>query len=77
MIGDPSVGKTTLLDKYCNNKPANIGPEHYKSTICADFMTKKLTVGSNPITLHIWYKFFHHFFFVFPTYYYKSFLRKY
>ena len=50
VLGESGVGKTALLQKYINNTFT----EDHKSTIGADFFTKKLEINDKLITLQIW-----------------------
>ena len=50
VLGESGVGKTALLQKYINNTFT----EDHKSTIGADFFTKKLDIGRSLVTLQIW-----------------------
>merc|ERR1739848_359880 len=54
ILGDSSVGKTSLMNMYVNRKFNN----QYKATIGADFLTKEVMVTHNGdqrlITMHIW-----------------------
>eukprot|EP01095_Lingulamoeba_sp_RSL-Kostka_P013046 TRINITY_DN528_c2_g1_i1.p1 TRINITY_DN528_c2_g1~~TRINITY_DN528_c2_g1_i1.p1 ORF type:complete len:227 (+),score=31.83 TRINITY_DN528_c2_g1_i1:62-682(+) len=50
LLGDSSVGKTTLLNKFVNHKYDEI----YKPTIGADFIRKDFKRGDKKITLQIW-----------------------
>jgi len=51
LLGDSGVGKTSLLERYINNKFSLM----YKATIGADFMTKEIEVRHNRlITLQLW-----------------------
>jgi len=54
ILGDSSVGKTSLMNMYVNRKFNN----QYKATIGADFLTKELTVDHNGdqrlVTMQIW-----------------------
>lgn len=40
ILGDSSVGKTSLMNQYVNRKFSN----QYKATIGADFLTKEVTI---------------------------------
>lgn len=50
ILGDPNVGKTSLMNVYVMNKFSSI----YKATIGADFLTKTIGIGTNVVTLQIW-----------------------
>ena len=50
LIGDSSVGKTSLLKKYCQNEFS----ESYISTIGIDFQIKFLDINNKKIKLQIW-----------------------
>eukprot|EP01112_Ceratiomyxa_fruticulosa_P005945 TRINITY_DN1674_c0_g2_i3.p1 TRINITY_DN1674_c0_g2~~TRINITY_DN1674_c0_g2_i3.p1 ORF type:complete len:206 (-),score=35.47 TRINITY_DN1674_c0_g2_i3:1178-1795(-) len=50
LLGDPGVGKTSLLDRFVNRKFSAT----YKATIGADFVTKEVEVDGKFITLQIW-----------------------
>merc|ERR1712193_413105 len=54
ILGDSSVGKTSLLNMYVNRKFNN----QYKATIGADFLTKEVLVNHNGdqrlVTMQIW-----------------------
>ena len=50
LLGDISVGKTSLLYKFINNQFL----ENYKATIMAEFESKLLRVGEYNINLTIW-----------------------
>ncbi|CAH1107773.1 unnamed protein product [Psylliodes chrysocephalus] len=50
ILGDSSVGKTSLMNQYVNRKFSN----QYKATIGADFLTKELTVDDRTVTMQIW-----------------------
>uniref|UniRef100_A0A914PIB3 Uncharacterized protein n=1 Tax=Panagrolaimus davidi TaxID=227884 RepID=A0A914PIB3_9BILA len=49
-IGDPNVGKTSLINQYTNKRFCN----YYKSTVGADFMTKSIVIEDKVVTLQIW-----------------------
>lgn len=49
LLGDCSVGKTSLMNQYVHFKFSL----HYKSTIGADFLTKKLDLPEGPVTLQV------------------------
>jgi Ras-related protein Rab-7A len=50
ILGDSGVGKTSLMNRYVNNRFSN----QYKATIGADFLTKELSINNRLITLQIW-----------------------
>ena len=50
ILGDMSVGKTTLLLKYIDNYT----PELYISTLGIDYKTKKIVYNNTNIILQIW-----------------------
>lgn len=50
VLGDSSVGKTSLLDRYVNGKFSL----SYKATIGADFLTKDTMVEERLITIQLW-----------------------
>ncbi len=50
LLGDPAVGKTSLVLRYVNNTFS----EHYISTIGADFLIKDLELFGAPIRLMLW-----------------------
>ena len=50
LLGDASVGKTSLLNKYIKNEFSL----NYKTTIGADFLTKTLTRENSIVNLQIW-----------------------
>lgn len=50
ILGDTSVGKTSLMNQYVNRKFSN----QYKATIGADFLTKEVTVDDRQVTMQIW-----------------------
>lgn len=50
ILGDSSVGKTSLMNQYVNRKFSN----QYKATIGADFLTKEVTVDDRTVTMQIW-----------------------
>merc|ERR1712230_223824 len=54
ILGDSSVGKTSLMNMYVNKKFNN----QYKATIGADFLTKEVMVTHNGdqrlVTMQIW-----------------------
>lgn len=50
IIGDMNVGKTSLINRYVNNK----FHENYKSTIGVDLYKKELKFNTNRVSLQIW-----------------------
>jgi len=50
ILGDASVGKTSLMYRYVNQKFDTA----YKATIGADFLTKELMIDNSLVTLQIW-----------------------
>jgi len=50
ILGDASVGKTSLMYRYVNQK----FDTSYKATIGADFLTKELMIDNALVTLQIW-----------------------
>ena len=51
ILGDPGVGKTSMMNAYVNKQFTHI----YKATIGADFLTKDIYVGDDDVvTLQIW-----------------------
>ncbi|XP_010521112.1 PREDICTED: ras-related protein Rab7 [Tarenaya hassleriana] len=50
VLGDSGVGKTSLMNRYVNNKFS----QQYKATIGADFVTKELQIDDRLVTLQIW-----------------------
>ena len=50
VIGDPSVGKTSLLEKYLTGKTL----QSSKPTIGADFNSKDVTIDGQELTLQVW-----------------------
>ena len=49
-IGDPYVGKTSLLERYTSNTL----PDPYTTTIGVDFFVSRMKVGDIPVKLQIW-----------------------
>ena len=47
ILGDSGVGKTSLLQRYVQQKL----PAHAKPTIGADFLKKEVTIDNTVITL--------------------------
>ena len=50
ILGEPSVGKTSLISRYCQNK----FPTEYKATLGADFTTKNIFHKDTKIELVLW-----------------------
>ena len=50
IIGDSSVGKTSLLKKYCKNEFSN----SYITTVGIDFQIKILNINNKKIKIQIW-----------------------
>jgi len=50
VIGDVSVGKTSFMERYVNNKFSNT----YKATIGADFLSKDVDRDGKKMVLQIW-----------------------
>ena len=50
LIGDTNVGKTSLLQKYCNNEFS----KNYISTIGIDFQVKYLNINNKKVKVQIW-----------------------
>jgi Ras-related protein Rab-7A len=50
ILGDSGVGKTSLMNQYCNKRFSN----QYKATIGADFLTKEIFIDDKTVTLQIW-----------------------
>ena len=50
IIGDSSVGKTSLLKKYCKNEFSN----SYITTVGIDFQVKLLNINDKKIKIQIW-----------------------
>jgi len=50
ILGDSGVGKTSLFNKFINDKFS----KSYQATIGADFLTKEMTVDDNVVTMQIW-----------------------
>lgn len=49
ILGDSSVGKTSLMNQFVNKKFTN----QYKATIGADFLTKEVMVDDRIVTLQV------------------------
>lgn len=50
IVGDPSVGKTSLLRRIVENKFS----QTYRSTLGVDFMFKEMDIGDSKVKLQIW-----------------------
>lgn len=50
ILGDSSVGKTSLMNQYVNKRFSN----QYKATIGADFLTKEVVIDDKVVTMQIW-----------------------
>jgi len=50
LLGESGVGKTSLMNRYVNNK----FHEQYKATIGADFLTKEVDIENKTAILQIW-----------------------
>ena len=50
LLGDPGVGKTSLIHRYCNYYFRS----HYKATIGVDFITKEISVDGKSLTIQVW-----------------------
>ncbi|KAG9395029.1 Small GTPase superfamily [Carpediemonas membranifera] len=50
ILGDTGVGKTSLMNRFVNQKFTAT----YKATIGADFLTKEVTVNGQRVTMQIW-----------------------
>jgi len=50
ILGDSSVGKTSLMNCFVNKRFSN----QYKATIGADFLTKEVVVDDRVVTMQIW-----------------------
>lgn len=49
ILGDSSVGKTSLMNQYVNKRFSN----QYKATIGADFLTKEVIVDDRVVTMQV------------------------
>lgn len=49
MLGESSVGKTSLMNQYVKKQFSN----QYKATIGADFYTKEVAVGNRVVTMQV------------------------
>jgi len=50
ILGDQGVGKTSLMNRYVNDKFS----QQYKATIGADFLTEEINIDDKAVTLQIW-----------------------
>mmetsp|Transcript_67361 Transcript_67361/g.60512 ORF Transcript_67361/g.60512 Transcript_67361/m.60512 type:complete len:211 (-) Transcript_67361:319-951(-) len=50
ILGDSGVGKTSLMNKFVNDKFS----KQYKATIGADFLTKEILIDDKLVTMQIW-----------------------
>ncbi len=50
ILGDPNVGKTSLISKYCKNE----FPTKYRATLGADFTNKSIKYKGNNFDLVLW-----------------------
>lgn len=50
ILGDSSVGKTSLMNQFVHRKFVS----QYKATIGADFLTKEIMVDDRLVTMQIW-----------------------
>jgi small GTP-binding protein len=50
VVGDPAVGKTSMMCRYTDNKFY----EEHLTTIGVDFKIKTLTIGEKKVKLNIW-----------------------
>jgi Ras-related protein Rab-34 len=50
VVGDVSVGKTALVNRYCRN----LFERDYKSTIGVDFESEIFSILNRSFTLQIW-----------------------
>jgi len=50
ILGDASVGKTSLMNQYVNNRYT----QQYRATVGADFMAKEIAIDDRFVTLQIW-----------------------
>lgn len=49
ILGDSSVGKTSLMNQYVSKRFSN----QYKATIGADFLTKEIVVDDRVVTMQV------------------------
>lgn len=49
ILGDSSVGKTSLMNQYINKRFSN----QYKATIGADFCTKEVIADDRVVTMQV------------------------
>lgn len=50
VLGEPSVGKTSLVSKYCKNQ----FPTEHRATLGADFTTKKVKLQGTNVEIVLW-----------------------
>ncbi|XP_030649867.1 ras-related protein Rab-24-like [Chanos chanos] len=50
LLGEDSVGKTSLVERYVNHHFCPI----YRTTVPAEFLAKSITIGDKVVTLQIW-----------------------
>jgi len=50
ILGDSGVGKTSLFNKFINDKFS----KQYQATIGADFLTKEIVIDDKLVTMQIW-----------------------
>ncbi|MHA1231365.1 MAG: Rab family GTPase [Candidatus Helarchaeota archaeon] len=50
LLGDSGVGKTSIIDRYVNNR----FKDKYQPTLGVDFLIKDITINENKIKLIIW-----------------------
>jgi len=50
ILGDSGVGKTSLFNKFINDKFS----KQYQATIGADFLTKEIIIDDKLVTMQIW-----------------------
>eukprot|EP01084_Bolivina_argentea_P049714 91424_1 len=50
ILGDASVGKTSIRNRFVNDKFS----KEYKATIGADFLTKEIFIDDKSVTIQIW-----------------------
>lgn len=49
ILGDSSVGKTSLMNQYVTKRFSN----QYKATIGADFLTKEVVIDDRVVTMQV------------------------
>ena len=50
LIGDSSVGKSCLMNKFINQTFS----AQYKATIGADFLTKEISIDGQSVAMQVW-----------------------